>query len=148
MPQCLNVFILLVLIKASVCLKNCTSEQYWNKSAEECQACSHCKLPQITRIPCNLESDVVCMQLKKLNFVSTVISSKLFKTKLHCVQWCDMFRAKSINTITFSPSILNRLIINWKHVQLDPPICIRNAKCCTLNIHYKVVLADITQQFL
>lgn len=82
MPQCLNVFILLVLIKASVCLKNCTSEQYWNKSAEECQACSHCKLPQITRIPCNLESDVVCMQLKKLNFVSTVLSSKLFKTKL------------------------------------------------------------------
>lgn len=82
MPQCLNVFILLVLIKASVCLKNCTSEQYWNKSAEECQACSHCKLPQITRIPCNRESDVVCMQLKKLNFVSTVLSSKLFKTKL------------------------------------------------------------------
>lgn len=75
MPQCLYVFILLVLIKASVCYKNCTEEQYWNKSVGECQSCSHCKLPQIIKISCTRESDVVCIEWKKLNFSFLVDSS-------------------------------------------------------------------------
>ncbi|XP_048729457.2 uncharacterized protein LOC125646902 [Ostrea edulis] len=66
--DCWKVYIIIVMVKFCTCVRNCALYQFWNKSAEECQPCSHCKLPQIIGTPCTNDSDVVCMGLKHLNF--------------------------------------------------------------------------------
>lgn len=82
LQECLKVNILVLFVGICASVRNCTYLKYWDNSLKKCQPCSKCQLPQITGTPCTNTSDVVCMDLKHLNFTFIVDDSPKVTSRL------------------------------------------------------------------